>query len=299
MNHQPRTTQDPASAVSRYTLFALAALLIANLVSAQAAQAVKAATPPQQADYRVGSQDVLSITVWDQNDLSGKFAVETDGSFTFPLIGRVQVGGLTLRQVEEELKKRLSDGYFKNPQLTVAVDTYKSQRVFITGEVRTPGTYTLTGDMSLIEALARAGSTLPTAGAEVNIIHPEEGKAATGPISVGQANLANIERVDLRELQAGTFSKNIALRDGDTIWVPHAETIYVYGQVKNPGAYFVQTKDTTVMQALSLAGGVTDRGSTSRIKIVRIVRGQKTELKAKLTDLVLPGDTIMVAERFF
>ena len=101
------------------------------------------------------------------------------------------------------------------------------------------------------------------------------------------------------DLQGGQLSQNIALQDGDTIFVPRAETIYVFGQVKNPGAYPLKTKDTTVLQALSLAGGVTDRGSTSRIKIVRLIDGKKVEIKAKLGDPVLPGDTLIVRERFF
>ncbi len=166
---------------------------------------------------------MLTITVWDQNDLSGKFTVETDGSFTFPLIGRIQAGGLTLRQIENELKKRLADGYFKNPQLTVAVDTYRSQRVFITGEVRTPGTYTLTGDMSLIEALSRAGSTTQFAGNEVVIVRAADGKAASGPLLPNQVEGATTIRVDLKDLQSGGLSKNVPLRDGDTIYVPLAE----------------------------------------------------------------------------
>jgi polysaccharide export outer membrane protein len=80
--------------------------------------------------------------------------------------------------------------------------------------------------------------------------------------------------------------------------VPKAHGVYVFGQVKTPGAYAME-KGTTVLQALSLAGGVTDRGSTGRVKIVRSVDGKKTELKAKLTDLVEPGDTLIVGERFF
>jgi polysaccharide biosynthesis/export protein len=277
------------------------ALLVLLLLSSSLlfAQVPKPAGAAQQADYLVGPQDVLSITVWDQNDLSGKFTVETDGSFTFPLIGRIQAGGLTLRQVEAELKKRLADGYFKNPQLTVAVDTYRSQRVFITGEVRTPGTYTLTGDMSLIEALSRAGSTTPLAGGEVVIVRAGDGKATNGPLLPNQAENATSIRVDLKELQSGGLSQNVPLKDGDTIFVPAAETVYVFGQVKNPGAYPLRTKDTTVLQALAMAGGVTDRGTTNRIKIVRIVKGKKTEIKAILTDIVQPGDTIMVPERFF
>ncbi len=80
--------------------------------------------------------------------------------------------------------------------------------------------------------------------------------------------------------------------------MPRAESVYVFGQVKNPGAYAIQ-KDTTVLQALSLAGGVTENGAMNRIKIVRIVNGEKKELKVKLTDLVKPGDTIIVPERYF
>lgn len=250
-------------------------------------------------DYLVGPQDVLSITVWDQADLSGKFTVEADGSFTFPLIGRVKAGGLTLRAIETEMVKKLADGYFKNPQLTVSVDTYRSQRVFVVGEVRMPGTYTLTGNMSLIEALSRAGSTTPTASTEAIIVHAPEGQAATGPVLPGQTSAAQTVHVDLNALQSGGAVKNVTLRDGDTVFVPRAETIYVFGQVKNPGAYPLQSKETTVMQALSLAGGVTDRGSTGRIKIVRIVGGVKKEVKVKLTDLVQPGDTLVVPERFF
>ena len=113
-------------------------------------------------DYVIGPQDVLTIAVFDQTDLGGKFAVELDGSFTFPLIGRVKAGGLTIRDFEAQLKARLADGFFRNPQVTVAIEQYRSQRVFVTGEVRNPGSYALTGDMTLIEALARAGSTTNT-----------------------------------------------------------------------------------------------------------------------------------------
>ena len=148
---------------------------------AQAVSSAPASGPPASfTDYVVGPQDVLTITSYDQADLSGKFAVEADGTFTYPLIGRVKAGGLTLRALEGAMKKRLKDeGFFKNPQITVAVETYKSQRVFIVGEVRTPGTYPLSGNTNLVEALARAGSTLPTASGEAVIVHAgrERGRA--------------------------------------------------------------------------------------------------------------------------
>src|SRR5262249_18617442 len=230
--------------------------------------------------------------------LSGRFSVEADGTFTFPMIGRFTAGGLTLRQVEEGLKKRLVDeGYFRNPQITVAVETYKSQKIFVVGEVRNPGTYPLSGNMNLVEAIARAGSTMPTSSGEAVIVHA--GENADGPTLPTKDDDKNIVRVNLRELEQGAISQNAMLRDGDTVFVPRAESVYVFGQVKNPNAYALQHKNTTVLQALALAGGVTDRGSMSRIVIIRIVKDEKKELKAKLTDTVLPGDTIVVRERFF
>ena len=252
----------------------------------------------QASDYVVGPQDVLTITVWDQADLSGKFAVEADGTFTFPLIGRLKAGGLTLREVEQALKQRLADGFFRNPQVSVAIEQYRSQRIFIVGEVRQPGTYPLTGDMTLIEALARAGSTTATAGGEALVVRQPGGVQMDKPLLPSQASGSEVTRVDMKELQTGSAGTNVVLRDGDTIFVPRAESVYVFGQVKNPGAYVIQ-KDTTVLQALSLAGGVTERGSTTRIKVVRLLGGQKVESKIKLNEIVHPGDTVLVPERFF
>lgn len=273
----------------------LATVALATMVHVPALAQTSTATVT---DYVVGPQDVLTITCYDQADLSGKFTIEADGTFTYPLIGRFRAGGLTLRKVEDALKKQLVDeGFFRNPQITVAVETYKSQKVFIVGEVRTPGTYPLSGNMSLVEAIARAGSTLPSSSGEAIIVHA--GENADGPTLPTKENDKNVERVNLRELERGVFSQNSALRDGDTIFVPRAESIYVLGQVKNPNTYALQHKNTTVLQALALAGGVTDRGSMSRIVIIRIVKDEKKELKAKLTDTVLPGDTIVVRERFF
>jgi polysaccharide export outer membrane protein len=138
---------------------------------------------------------------------------------------------------------------------------------------------------------------LPTASGEAVIVHA--GENASGPTMPVSDDMKDLVRVNLRDLEKGTVTSNAALRDGDTVFVPRAQSIYVFGQVKNPGAYAMQQTDTTVLQALSLAGGVTDRGTTSRIKIVRIVNGDKKELKVKLTDLVQPGDTVIVSERFF
>jgi polysaccharide export outer membrane protein len=116
-----------------------------------------------QNNYIVGPQDVLTVTVFGESELSGKYTVEQDGTFTFPQIGRVKAGGLTLRDLEQELKTKLADGYLRNPQVAVAIENYRSQRILILGEVRSPGEYQLNGDVTLLAALARAGSTTPSA----------------------------------------------------------------------------------------------------------------------------------------
>ena len=269
-------------------------LVLAVLVLGFGGRSAYSASQPT--NYVIGPQDILLIAVFDQDDLGGKYPVDADGSFTFPLIGRVNAGGLTLRQLEAELRLRLKDGFFKDPQLSVAVEQYRSQKIHIVGEVRNPGTYPLTGDMALIEAIARAGSSLLTASGEALIVRAKSGRVVDGPILPNTET--EVTTVDLKALQSGALEHNIGLRDGDTIFVPRAETIYVFGHVRTPGAYAI-VKDTTVLQALSLAGGVTDRGATSRVRVVRIEQGNKVEVRVKLTDAVRPGDTLIVPERFF
>jgi len=263
------------------------------------ALAFAGALSAQQNDYIVGPQDVLTVTVYDQADLTGKYPVDGDGTLTFPLIGRVKVGGLSLRSVETELKKQLANGYLKNPQVSVAVEQFKSQRIFVMGEVRAPGTYPLSGDMTVIEALARAGSTTNDSAEDVMIVRPAAGSAGSGPVSPEQQKDATVIHVNVRDLQAGKLSQNVLLRDGDTLVVPRAQSVFVFGQVKTPGAYSI-AHGATILQALSLAGGVTDRGSTGRVYVVRTDgAGKKVETKVKLTDIVQPGDTLVVKERFF
>ena len=281
----------------------------ATALAAQVPAPVSPVAPPpaaQGANYVVGPQDVLIITFFEQPELTGKFTVEADGSFTYPLIGRVNVGGMMLRGVEATLRKLLIDqGFFKDPQLAVTVETYRSQRISIVGEVRTPGAYPLSGDMRLVEALALAGSTLPTASGEAVIVRAAgdsllvEATPAVVITDSTRDDPEHVVRVDLRELENGVLSQNVPLRNGDTIFVLRAENVYVFGQVRNPGAYPLRQKNTTVLQALSLAGGVTDRGATGRIQIVRILDGKKLEIRAELTDFVQPRDTVIVPERFF
>jgi polysaccharide export outer membrane protein len=249
-----------------------------------------------QTDYLVGPQDVLTITVFGEPEYSGKFTIEQDGSFTFPQIGRVKAGGMTLRALEQELKKQLADGFLRNPQVAVAIENYRSQRILVLGEVRSPGEYQLAGEMTLLAALVRAGSTTPSAGREVLIVRaPKRGSKAD---EAAEPREPEIVRIDLADLMAGNAGLNVRLLDGDTVNVPKAQSVFVSGEVKTSGAYAVEPS-MTVLQVLTLAGGLSDRGADGRIKILRTIDGKQKELKAKLTDIVQPGDTIVVPPRFF
>ena len=286
-------------------VFGLALCASAVLAAAQGVPVPappQGATEPQGASYVVGPQDVLVIASFDQPELTERFTIETDGTFTYPLIGRVQVGGMTLRGVEATLEKTLvARGFFTDPQISVAIEQYRSQRIYVVGEVRTPGAYPLSGDMRLVEALALAGSTLPSASGEAVIVRPANPMIvqSVDPSEAAAESADQVVRVDLRELENGDLSQNVGLTGGDTVFVLRAESVYVFGQVRNPGAYPLRQRNTTVLQALSLAGGVTDRASTGRIRIVRIVGDQREEFRVELTDFVMPRDTIVVPERFF
>ena len=149
--------------------------------------------------------------------------------------------------------------------------------------------------LRLVEALARAGSTTSEAADHAFIIRSPN---AAGPVLPGQDESASVTRVDLRELEGGRLSSIVTVHDGDTIFVPRASTVFVYGQVRTPGEYPVG-QDTTVRQALSLAGGVSEFGAANRIRVLRRAHGKEQEIRVELDHLVKPGDTIVVPERFF
>ena len=118
----------------------------------------------ESANYVIGPEDVLTVTVFNEPGLSGRFRVENDGHFNYPFLGRIHAGGVTISDVATILKAKLSEGYLRNPQVTVDVDQFRSQSVFVMGEVRSPGKYVLSGSVSLLEVLAQAGSTTAAGG---------------------------------------------------------------------------------------------------------------------------------------
>ncbi len=245
----------------------------------------------QNAAYVVGAQDVLTVTVFSEPQLSGRFRVENDGQFSYPFLGRVQASGRTLADIAALVKTRLADGYLRNPQVTVEIEQFRSQNVFIMGEVRTPGRYTLTGAVTLIEALAQAGSIAPSAGNEVTD-PPSAARRRASRLPSLDSGDADVQRINLRDIQSGKLAANVTIRDGDTIFVPKAQRFYVTGNVRTPGAYVLEP-NLTVLQAISMAGGATERGSTRRLRIIR----NKKEIDVKPEDIVQADDTIVVRQR--
>jgi polysaccharide export outer membrane protein len=266
-----------------------------------------ASASAQAPEYVVGPQDVLAVTVTNEPALTGKFTVVGDGTVMYPLLGTVKVGGLSLRAVEKELTSRLSDGYLERPLVSVALDQYGSQRVLVIGEVRQAGSYPLSGPTTLLEILLKAGAPTAAAGTEALVVRGRAGDSRsvaelrTAVDARNASALSNVVRANLDALQRGDLSQNVTLRPGDMVFVPRAEQpapVYVMGLVKAPGAYQV-TRGATVLQVLAQAGGVTDRGSTGRIKLVRKNGARNVEMKASLQDPVQPGDTILVHRRLF
>ena len=180
-----------------------------------------------RSDYRVGSQDVLRIAVFNEPDLSGVFTVDGDGTITFPLISRVSVDDLTLHEIQDEITRQLSDGFLVSPQVSVEIEEYRSQSVYVLGEVGNPGIYRLSGNLSLIEVLVQAGGTTAQAGNEVQIVRSASGRAQGGPV-LAQDDDPEVEltEISLEDIRTGRLAL-VTLRDGDTVNVPKAAIFYV------------------------------------------------------------------------
>ena len=247
-------------------------------------------TSDQNVRYTLGPQDQVKITIFDEADLTNVYRVDSDGFITFPMINRVAASGLTPAELQDRIRTMLAAGYIKNPQVRVEVEG-----VIVGGEVRAPGKIPMTGTMSLIEALAAAGS--PTSAAASEVIVSRQKKGPNG-VAINE-NDVDIIRVNLKDIQLGRAGRDIQLQDGDIINVPKAQTLYVTGAVRNQGT-IVYEPGMTVQQAIALAGGLTERGSDRRIKADRMgADGKVTEVSLRLEDKVQPYDTIKIANKIF
>jgi polysaccharide export outer membrane protein len=248
-----------------------------------------AVTVAQQTGPRIAASDHVAVSVYGVERLTGKFPIDVGGTLNFPLLGPLKAAGLTTRELEIELGRLLTEGGFftVTPQITVTLEQTPNKRVTVTGAVRSAGQIMYAGELTVLDAIVRAGSTTIEAGDEAIVVRNPQGIGATGAGNESHGVIT----VNLRELQSGNVAEhNVVLQDGDLVVVQRAQSVFVSGQVRSPGAVRVET-GTTVLQVLALAGGVNERGTTRGL---RIQRDGKYVEDVTLDTVVLPGDTLIV-----
>jgi polysaccharide export outer membrane protein len=268
--------------------------------------AVKPASPKEApADYILGADDQITLSTPEADELNAKvMRIEGNGSITIPLIGTMKAAGLTPAQLSAEISKRLEKFYLK-PQVVVSVTEYRSQPVSVFGAVNTPGVQQVQGRKTLIEMLSLAGGPRQDAGPTVIVTRrmehgplPVEG-ATTDPS--GQFSTAEIDLKSITSAQRP--QDNIPVKPNDVISVPRAHMVYVIGEVQRSGGFILNEREgVSVIQALSLAGGMKTTAAPKNARILRRdetgpAEGTPIDLKALLSgkerDRILQPDEIL------
>jgi polysaccharide export outer membrane protein len=241
-------------------------------------------------DYIVGEGDVLKITVYEHADLETTARISGDGVINFPLIGNVKIAGMNIGQISEKISGLLADGYIVDPQVAVFIEEFRSKRTVVMGEVESPGLYVLHGQTTFVELLSKAGGLTKDAGDEAVI------KRKIGDEENGEHTIT----INLKHLiRDGDISLDVPIMDGDNIYISKAGVFYATGEVKRPDAY-KHEEGLTVVKALTMAGGFTEKAAPGRVKIMRKRNGEEEILdKVKMDEPVLPDDVIIVPESFF
>jgi polysaccharide biosynthesis/export protein len=232
--------------------------------------AAPAQTPP--ADYVLGADDQVTLWTPEADELNGKAVrIDKNGSLTIPLIGSIKASGMTPSQLSTELSKRL-ERYYQNPEVVVSVSEYHSQPVSIIGAVNTPGVHQLQGQKTLVEMLSLAGGLRQDAGPTVIVTR----RAEWGPIPIANAKIDpskgfSTAEIDLKSVTSAERPvDNIAVKPNDIISVPRAHMVYVMGEVERTGGFVVnERKGVSVLQALSLAGGLKSTAAPKNARILR------------------------------
>ena len=222
--------------------------------------AAEAFTQSVTDDYRIGPGDLLDVSVYEAADLSDTVRVNANGMVTYPLLGEVELGGLTAREAEQRLEELIEAKYVKDPHITVFVKEYRSKQVAVIGAVNKPGNYELLGKGRLLDALALAGGLKTDAGRVAYVAHQ------------GQDGQVEIDLDQL--LVKGDSQLNLPISMGDTIFIPEAGTYYVNGAFKKPGSFRL-TDNITVSQAVQIAGGLATGAQDSDAKLIRYKDGNR------------------------
>lgn len=244
---------------------------------------------PETAEYRLGPGDTVRITVYNNPDLTTEAELSQNGRISFPLVGEVTLGGLTRNEAEREVSAKLgSGGFVPNAHVNMLVTQYRSRQVSVMGEVNKPGNYPINKPTSIAEMLAMAGGIGPKGSDRVTLIRRD----ASG-------NSQRYE-LDVRKLLAsGDLSANALVDKDDIIFVPAMPVFYIYGEVRQPGAYQL-APDMTVRQALAQGGGLTVRGTERGIRLERKGKGSESITRTPHPDDKLQAnDVLYVPESWF
>lgn len=265
--------------------------------------------------YIIGREDVLEIMVWESPDLSKKVTVENDGTISYGVLGQFTVVGITPDALQETITKKLSEGYVKDPKVSVTVSEFNSKKILVFGEVGKPGLYKIRQEVPLLEMLFLVGGVKSDAK-RMTVIRPQGNELDKVPAGMkardssddeDQASDSNtVQEVDLMALLSkGDLSQNIIIKPGDTIYVATGtgEKFYVLGQVKNPGP-IEWTGEITVLEAIKLAEGPTDLAALNRILVRKGTGDKQIKIKVNVLDImkgkkkddtvIQPGNVIIV-----
>lgn len=257
---------------------------------APAAQGAPITTaPPGNSDYRLGPGDAIGVQVYQSPDLSVDARVSESGVISYPLVGSVQLGGLTISEAEKKIADALRVGRFvKAPQVNIVLRQVRGNQVAVLGQVNRPGRFPLeTFNTRVSDMLAAAGGTTATGDDVLIVTGQRDGKPFR--------QVVDIPGLFLNEKAAN----DIVLSGGDTLYVNKAPVFYIYGEAQRPGPYRIE-RSMTVMQALAQGGGPTVRGSENRLRLHRRdATGKLVEYVPKLTDLIRAEDVLYVRESLF
>lgn len=239
-------------------------------------------------EVTLGGGDVIKISVYGSPDLGLETRVAEDGTITFPLLGNVAVGGMAVSAAEKKLGGLLeSGGFLRKAQVNIIVTALQSQQVSVLGQVNRPGRYPLESKRTLLDMLAQAGGMSADGGDEISLIRKRNGSATKQTIDI----------VDM--VRSSDLSKDLDLMADDVIYVERAPRFYIYGEVQRPGTFRLE-RSMTVLQALAVGGGLTQRGTERGIRIKRRdAAGKLQVIEAKHDDLLRPDDVVYITESWF
>ena len=243
----------------------------------------------------IGPDDVLRISVYGYDDLKTETRVSADGRITFPLIGELVAKGKSSIDLEETIAAKLVDGGFiHKANVSVVVLEHVSQFVSVLGYVNKPGRYALNSDSSILDVIAMAGGIINGGGASV------EAGSNTVQVKRNSNGVQENQVINIEDfLQPTGTSSVFKMQQGDVVYVPKAAMFYIYGEVAHPGSFRLE-QHMTVLKALSLAGGLTPRGTENGIIVKRKDGGDELkELDVEPWSEVLRDDVIYVGERWF